>query len=146
MISPWTHVAGSGGCEVRSGRGNRPAKLDVQVDLGSDAEAEEVAEATLQLRRDLLDLDVEAVELARAGEPPPGTRAVDFIALGTLIVTVANSGLLNAVVAGMRSWLGDHPQRSIKLKLGEDVLELTGVSSEEQRRLADAWLRRNARR
>jgi hypothetical protein len=137
---------GSGGGEVTSDRGNGPAKLDVQVDLGSEAEAEEVAEATLQLRRELLDLDVEAVELARAGEPPPGARAVDFIALGTLVVTIANSGLLNAVVAGMRSWLGGHPQRSIKLKLGGDVLELTGVSSEEQRRLVDAWLRRNARR
>jgi hypothetical protein len=122
------------------------ARLGVQVDLGSQAEAEEVAEATLQLRRELLELDVEAVELARAGKPPPGTRAVDLIALGALVVTVANSGLLNAVVATMRSWLGGHPQRSIKLELGGDVLELTGVSSEEQRRLADAWVRRHANR
>jgi hypothetical protein len=132
--------------EVRSRRDNRPAKLDVQVDLGSEAEAQEVAEATLQLRRELLELDVEAVELARKGEPPPGTRAVDFVALGTLVITVANSGLLNAVVTAMRSWLGGHPQRSIKLELSGDVLELSGVSSEEQRRLAEAWLRRHASR
>jgi hypothetical protein len=32
------------------------------------------------------------------------------------------------------------------LELGGDVLELSGVSSEEQRRLADAWLRRQAHR
>ena len=128
------------------GADNGPAKLDVQVDLGSGAEVEEVAEATLQLRRELLELDVEAVDLARAGEPPPGTRAVDFIALGTLVVTVANSGLLNAVVAAVRSWVGGHPQRSIKLQLGGDVLELSGVSSEEQRRLADAWIRRHSSR
>jgi hypothetical protein len=68
-------------------RDNSPAKLDLQVDLGPEAPVEEVAEATLQLRRDLLELDVDAVELARAGEPPPGTRAVDFIALGALVVT-----------------------------------------------------------
>ncbi len=116
------------------------------MDLGPEVEAEAVAEATLQLRRELLELDVEAVELARAGEPPPGTRAVDFIALGSLVVTVANSGLLSAVVAAIRSWLGARPQRSIRLELGGDVLELTGVSSEEQRRLADAWLRRHASR
>ena len=131
---------------MSTGQDNEPAKLDVQVGLGSEAEAEEVAEATLQLRRELLELDVEAVELVRVGEPPPGTRAVDLVALGALVVTVAHSGLLNAVLAGMRSWLGGHPQRSIKLKLGEDVLELTGVSSEEQRRLTDAWLRRNGKR
>jgi hypothetical protein len=123
-----------------------PAKLDVQVDLGSEADPEEVAEATSQLRRELLELDVEAVELARAGEPPPGTRAVDFMALGTLVVTLANSQLLNGVVGAMRSWIGGHPQRSIKLELDGDVLELSGVSSEEQRRPADAWLRRCARR
>jgi hypothetical protein len=136
----------SDGGDVTSRPDNGPEKLDVQVDLGTGSEAEEVAEATLQLRRELLELEVEAVELARAGEPPPGTRAVDFIALGSLVVTVANSGLLNAVVAAVGSWVGARPQRSIKLELGGDVLELSGVSSEEQRRLTDAWLRRHASR
>jgi hypothetical protein len=131
---------------VASGLDSGPAKLDVQVDLGSGAVAEDVAEATLQLRRELLELDVEAVELARAGEPPPGTRAVDFVALGSLVVTVANSGLLGAVVAAIRSWVEGRPQRSIKLELGGDVLELSGVSSADQRRLADAWLRRHTGR
>jgi hypothetical protein len=131
---------------VTSRADNGSAKLDIQVGLGSEAEAEEVAEATLQLRRELLDLDVEAVALARAGEPPPGTRAVDFIALGTLVVTIANSGVLNAVVAAIRSWLGGRTQRSVKLQLGGDVLELTGMSSEEQRRLADAWISRHTSR
>jgi len=116
------------------------------VDLGPDAQAEAVAEATQQLRRELLELDVDAVEPAQAGEPPPGTRAVDLVALGGLVVTVANSGVLSAIVAAVRSWLGAQPQRSIKLELDGDVLELTGVSSEEQRRLAAAWLRRQARR
>jgi hypothetical protein len=41
------------------------------------------------------------------------------------------------------SWLGGSPRRSIKLLLGDDVLELTGVSSKEQRRLADEWLDRH---
>jgi hypothetical protein len=33
------------------------------------------------------------------------------------------------VVAAVRSWLAGHPQRSIKLELDGDVLELTGLSS-----------------
>jgi hypothetical protein len=128
------------------GREDGPAKIDVQIDLGSGAEAEEVAEATLQLRRELLDLDMEAVELVRGGEPPAGTRAIDFVALGNLVVTIANPALLSVVVTAMRSWLGGHPKRSIKLELGGDVLELSGISSEEQRRLSDAWLRRHVSR
>jgi len=108
------------------------------------ADAEEVAEATAQLRRELLDLDVDAVELSRAGEPPPGARAVDVAALGALLVSMAQPQLLGPVVAAVRSWLAGSQHRSIKLQLGGDVLELAGVSSSEQRRLTDEWLRRHA--
>ncbi len=124
----------------------QPATLGVQIAVGPESDAEEVAEATLQLRRELLDLDVEAVELPRAGEPPPGTRAVEVAALGALLVTVAQSQLLTPVVAAVRSWLAGSPRRSIKLELDGDVLELTGVSSKEQRRLTDEWLRRHESR
>src|SRR6266498_3495510 len=121
----------------------RPAALGIQVAVGPDADAEEVAEATLQLRRELLDLDVEAVELVRAGEPPPGTRAVELAALGALVVTVSQSQLLIPVVAAVRSWLAGQQQRSIKLELDGDVLELTGLSTGEQRRLTEEWLSRH---
>jgi hypothetical protein len=122
------------------------ATLGVQVAVGPDADAEEVAEATLQLRRELLDLDVEAVELPRAGEPPPGARAVELAALGALVVTVGQSPLFGSVLAAVRSWLAGSPQRSVKLELDGDVLELTGLSSKEQQRLADEWLRRHESR
>jgi hypothetical protein len=120
----------------------RPATLSIQVGAGPDDDAEQVAEATLQLRRELLGLDVEAVELPSAGEPPPGTRAVELAALGALIVTAAKSQLLGPVVAAVRAWLAGASQRTVKLELDGDVLELTGVSSKEQRRLTDEWLRR----
>jgi hypothetical protein len=124
----------------------RPVTLGIQLAVGPDDDAEELAEATLQLRRELLDLDVDAVELPRAGEAPPGTRAAELAALGALAVTVAKSPLLGPVVAAIRAWLGGSPQRSIKLELDGDVLELTGVSSKEQRRLTDEWLRRHESR
>jgi hypothetical protein len=51
----------------------RPATLGIQVELGPDADDEEVAEATLQLRRELLDLDVDSVDLPTASpRPEPG--------------------------------------------------------------------------
>jgi hypothetical protein len=71
---------------------------------------------------------------------------VDLAALGTLVVTVAQSQLLASVVAAIQSWLSSSHRRSIKLELGGDVLELVGVSSAEQRRLTDEWLRRHAGR
>jgi len=47
------------------------------------------------------------------------------------------------VLEAVRSWLAGSPQRGIKLELDGDVLELSGVSSKEQRRLTDEWLRRH---
>ena len=121
----------------------RLTTLGLQVAVGPIIDAEEVAEATLQLRRELLDLDVEAVDLQPGGEAPPGSRAVELAALGALVVTFAQSQLLGPVVAAVRSWLAGAPQRSVKLELDGDLLELTGVSSKEQRRLTDEWLRRH---
>jgi hypothetical protein len=122
---------------------DRLMTLGIQVAAVPSFNSEEMAEATVRLRRELLDLDVEAVELPRAGEPPPGTRAVVLADLGALMVTVAPQ-LLTSVVAAVCSWLARSQQRSIKLELDGDALELTAVSSKEQRRLTDEWLRRHA--
>lgn len=46
----------------------QPATLGIQVAVGPDANAEEVAEATLQLRRELLDLDVVDRPLAQGSD------------------------------------------------------------------------------
>jgi hypothetical protein len=117
--------------------------LNLSVSAGPDSDGEDVAEATLQLRRELLDLDVASVEVPRAGQPPPGTRAAGLEALGALVVTIAQSVPLTAVVAAVQSWLTGSMQRSIRLEIGGDVLELTGLPSAEQRRLTDEWLRRH---
>jgi hypothetical protein len=125
----------------------QPVTLGIQLAIGPEQDAEQVAEATLRLRRELLDLDVEAVELPSAGEPPPGSRAVELAALGALLVTMGKSQLLGSVVAAVRSWLAGSAQpRSIKLELDGDTLELSGVSSNEQRRLTDEWLARHTSR
>jgi hypothetical protein len=132
------------------GRGRmqeQPVTLGIQLAIGPEQDAEQVAEATLRLRRELLDLDVEAVELPSAGEPPPGSRAVELAALGALLVTMGKSQLLGSVVSAVRSWLAGSAQpRSIKLELDGDTLELSGVSSKEQRRLTDEWLARHTSR
>jgi hypothetical protein len=124
----------------------RSAKLGILLDAGPGADAEEVAASTEQLRRELLDLDVEAVEQPAAGPPPPGAKGVELAALGTLVVTLAKSQLLSGVVVAVRSWLAGQQQRSIKLELDGDVLELSGLSSKEQRRLTDEWLSRHTGR
>jgi hypothetical protein len=122
---------------------DQPAMLGIQVTVGPEADAEEVAEATEQLRRELLELDLESVAAAPGPEPPQGARAIDAAALGGLIVTVTNSHLFTSIVNAVRTWLAGQPQRTIRLELDGDVLELAGLSSDEQSRLADVWLARH---
>ena len=132
--------------ELGGGMEQRSATLGIQVAVGPDADAEEVAASTDQLRRELLDLDVEEVQRPAAGQPPPGAKGIELAALGTLVVTMARTQLLGVVVAAVRSWLAGQQQRSIKLELDGDVLELTGLSTGEQRRLTEEWLSRHTRK
>lgn len=123
---------------------DRLEHLTLELDVGPDADAEEVDELTRRLRRELLELDVESVDLSRAGPPPPGARAVDVLSLGTLIVTLAkSSGALGTVVAVVRSWLSGAPRRTVKLELDGDVLEVSGVSLRDQRELIASWIARH---
>jgi hypothetical protein len=122
---------------------DHPSTLGIQVSAGFDGDADEIAQATLLLRRELLELDVEVVAAPAAGEPPRRSRGLDITALGALMVNIAEPPLLAAVLSAVRSWLAGSSRRHIKLELGGDVLELTGVSSAEQRRLTDEWLARH---
>ncbi len=143
MVSPsYAEVRGLG-----LAMAERVAQLDVEVDAGPDADPGEVAEATAALRELLLQLDVETVEAPASGEAPPGTRSVETMAVGTLIVSLVNSsGLLSSVVASVQSWVSRLGSHSVKLELDGDVLEVTGISAKEQRELISHWIDRHGDR
>jgi hypothetical protein len=120
-------------------------QLAAVVDAGPDSDAEELAELTQLLRGQLLELDVDAVEPATGGEPPAGSKSVELLAIGGLVVQFAmKSEILKSVVDATAAWLGRQHGRSVKLTLDGDTLEVSGVSSDEQRRLVDLWVARHA--
>ena len=119
-------------------------KLAVEVSAGPFADAEELDELVAQLRRELLELDVDSVDRVRGGPAPAGARAVDVLALGTLLVSLVDPAtVLPVVVGAVEAWLSGRRQRSVKLELDGDVLEVTGLSSKDQRRLIERWLDRH---
>lgn len=123
------------------------AKIEVQVGVAAESDAAELADMTARLRRELMRLDVEAVDQLEAGEPPPGTKGAEMVVVGTLIVSLARSvGALGAVVRAVQGWLGGQRGRTVKLQLDDDAIELTGVSSRQQQRLIDVWIERHAER
>jgi hypothetical protein len=121
--------------------------MAVEINALPDADAVEVAELAGSLRAELLETDVEAVELARHGPAPAGAKAVDALAVGMLVVQLSQAApALHAVVAAVRDWLSRRRVRSVKVELDGDVLELSQASGDEQRRLVDAWIARQAAR
>lgn len=119
------------------------ATLAIQV-TGDDAtDEEELAQLTHGLREELAGLDVEEVELAVGGAAPPGSKGVELMALGALIVKlIRTAGGLPTLVGVVTSWIERTSARSVRIDMNGDVLEVTGLSSSDQRALIEAWLHR----
>jgi hypothetical protein len=128
-------------------RGGEKVDLELLVEAGHDREERD--ELTTRLRRELLELDVAGVRRGVAGDAPEGAKAVDVAAVGTLIVTVAQTApAIVAVVDAVRSWLGRRrpgSAGSVKLRIGDAEIEVTGEASPDQQRLIAAWLERCAK-
>jgi hypothetical protein len=59
-----------------------------------------------------------------------------------LVRLTSTPELLRAIVSTVQGWLTRSSARSVKIKLGDSELEVTGVSSKQQERLIDDWIAR----
>jgi hypothetical protein len=105
--------------------------VTVLEDRADDAQLETLSAA---LRRELMALEVEDVERIRAGQPPPGARAVEVAAVGALLVIFKESAqLVTGIVTAVRSWLqAAPPGRSVELSMGDTTLKVTSATPAQQ--------------
>src|SRR5690242_18343529 len=104
-------------------------------------DAADVEESLIRLRHELLDHAGVADVRAVAPIPSPvGSKAVDGL-LAALSVTVLQPSVLPMVMDVVRSW-AMRRDRTIRVEVDGDVLELTGVTSAQQQEVLDAWLSR----
>jgi hypothetical protein len=124
--------------------GQRRARLELRIDPGNGVDPQALAELTLQLRQELLQLDVATVELTSGGPPPEWAKGVDAAAAGSLVVGLAGpAGLLAKVVEAVQSWVARVGSRSVRMVLDGDTLEVNGISNREQRDLVKLWIDRH---
>jgi hypothetical protein len=107
------------------------------------ADPEHLAELTVWLRQELVELPVESVRLVQV-DAPPGSKSAGGVALGQLVIAMGGSSVLVAVIQSVRDWILRHERRSAKLTCGDAVLELGGVSQTDQQRLITEWIERCA--
>jgi hypothetical protein len=118
---------------------------DILVELfEDDADPEQVDAATLAVRRELLELDVEDVVPAKAGAAPEGARGLDVAALGALLVQAGGAAqAVASVVTVLRGWLKRSPSqahRSVRITVGGQSIELTEATQAQQQQLVDRFL------
>jgi hypothetical protein len=123
---------------------------ELRVQLAEDgADAERLDELTRFLRDELLQLDVDDVTALRVGEPPPGARVFDVVAVGGLLVSLSRSAEgLRPIVSAIRKWLarGEGTRRTVRLEIDGDALELSEASAADQERLVSLFVSRHAPR
>jgi hypothetical protein len=119
------------------------SEIAIAVSLEADADAAELQDAASQLRRELLELDVDDVKAPEAGEAPVGTRGAAAAEIGTLLVAVGHAAI-GPVVAAIQSWVARRASRKVKLTIDGDSIEVSNVSPEDQRELIQSFLARHA--
>ena len=121
-------------------------ETDLLVELfDADADPERLDQLTQALRRELLELDVDGVDQATAGPAPEGTRGLELAAIGALLVKAATtSDMLVKVIGVVRGWLRSGPprnQRTLRLTISGQSIELTHATDAQQQQLVDQFIR-----
>jgi len=121
-------------------------RIKLEIISKPDVDFEELERLTVQLREELLDLDLESVELVKAGETPEKAKVGEPVTWGALLLTLASSGgVLTMLLKVLQSWLARTHQPSVHIEIDGDQLEIKGISSEDQKRLIEDWLQRHSK-
>ena len=120
--------------------------LLITINKDKDDTSDDIAQLSQQLRNELLGFKVESIEHQRNQNMAQGTKAVETISWETLIVTLAASGgIITTIINFILAWVKRNEGRSVTLELNGNKLEVTGLSSNEQKVLIETWLKRTSK-
>jgi hypothetical protein len=120
-----------------------PRELTIEL-FEPDADDEDVDRLATDLRLELLEMDVDSVSSVVRGPPPDGSKGLESVAFGALLVSVKDSlPVVSAVVAAVRQWLtrGSSSGRSLKITIEGRTLELSAATAEQQQQLVTEFVR-----
>lgn len=122
------------------------SQLEVNLHIDDDVSPLELEELTAAMRRELLLLDVQSVDRVSGGPAPEGAKGIELAAIGALIVNLGKATpVLGQVVEVIQAWAARSPNRTVKLTLAGDTLELGGISASDQHVVIKDWMARHAK-
>jgi hypothetical protein len=128
-----------------AGAGDGSISVALQLDGDPGLHPEDRERLTQRLRRELLDLDVDSVTLARGEGDVKGAKVADPVTLGAIVVALsASGGVLPSVIATVRDWLYRSSQaHKISITIGDDKIELDKATADQQQALVQAYCLRH---
>jgi hypothetical protein len=118
-----------------------PSSVRISIDNGAESDQEELAQLGQRLRRDIQNLDVEAVEFVRDGAAPAGAKG-DPLTMASLAVTLAPV-VLKPLFDMLQNWTARHNNSTVTIEMGSDKLTMTGSPSKEQLAVIQAVLQKH---
>ena len=115
--------------------------LILQVLPVADSDAEELADLAAELHDELLSVDGTSVAPLPAEAAPAGAKGFGDVA-GWLVAQFGTLDGLRALVAAVRGF-ASRTGRTVEVSIGGDHLKVTGVTSQQQDEIIDAWLARH---
>jgi hypothetical protein len=91
------------------------AELVISLSL-DDGEQKELDNLTYELQSEIEQLGVDAVNRVSEGEAPDGTKAVDWLSIGTFAVTLAPT-IIPPLFELLKSWVDRKPSTPVKIKV-----------------------------
>lgn len=105
-----------------------------------DADEDERAELTDQLRRELTEVDDVEVAKPAAGDMPAGAKGIGADAVGQLMLTMASGALVPAVSLVWEWAQRRKPRCTVRIAgPGGSTIEVSEVTLEEGKRLIEEW-------
>jgi hypothetical protein len=119
--------------------------LIIHLDVGTDQDLRGLERASVTLRSELRRLDgVESVRPLSLGKAPVGSKVADPLSAGSILMTLAASGgVLTSLIGVLKDWLGRREGRKVSLQIGQDKLEITGLPTEAEKELIEAFFRKH---
>jgi len=81
-----------------------------------ECDEEELNELTQELRAEIENLNVDAVENVSLGPAKPGTKAMDWASVGQMVVTLAPT-VIPPLFAVVKSWIERKPSTPVRIRI-----------------------------
>jgi hypothetical protein len=106
-------------------------------------DAEQLSGDSDLLLTELRELDFDGVGRLAARPAPRGTRTGDVATIASIVAIVSSPAVLQTATEVVKSWLVRRTRGSVRIKVGDDEIEISAASTSEQHILIAEFLARH---